>query len=149
VWWNARLLGDGIVLLLSSLGSCKSLFSDQKKFSSFFFIFFFFFLFVAGKKRQHVGLKFSTGKCSVFIISFLNFFIFLWPMPLFLLFNTQTMHSKSFYTALLCFPKSPGGILARVFLFLRRTRCPLRHAARGFFLKLLVYVDAFSTFEYL
>jgi hypothetical protein len=27
-------------------------------------------------------------------------------MPLFLLFNTPTMHIKSFYTALLCFPKN-------------------------------------------
>jgi hypothetical protein len=34
--------------------------------------------------------------------------IFLWPMPLFLLFNTQTMHIKVilYTTALLCFPKN-------------------------------------------
>jgi hypothetical protein len=32
----------------------------------------------------------------------------LWPMPLFLLFNTQTMHIKSFYTQKHCyiFPKN-------------------------------------------
>jgi hypothetical protein len=30
----------------------------------------------------------------------------MWPMPLFLLFKTPTMHIKPFYTALLCFPKN-------------------------------------------
>jgi hypothetical protein len=36
-------------------------------------------------------------------------------------------------TALLCFPKTlyPGGIRTRVFLFQRRIRCLLRHAARA------------------
>jgi hypothetical protein len=58
-------------------------------------------------------------------------------MPLFILlsFNTQTMYIKSFLytTALLCFPKNliPGGIRTRVFSFLRRVQCPLRHAARA------------------
>jgi hypothetical protein len=60
----------------------------------------------------------------------------LWPMPLFLLFNTQTMHIKSFYTQQHCYVSLktlyPGGIRTRVFLFLRRMRCPLRHAARAF-----------------
>jgi hypothetical protein len=49
-------------------------------------------------------------------------------------FNTQTMHIKSFYTQQQChgFLKTlyPGGIRTRVFSFLRRMRCPLRHAAK-------------------
>jgi hypothetical protein len=56
-------------------------------------------------------------------------------MPLFLLFNTQTMHIKSFYTQQNCYVPLktlyPGGIQTRVFLFLRRMRCPLRHSARA------------------
>jgi hypothetical protein len=50
-------------------------------------------------------------------------------------FNTQTMHNKTFYTQLHCyvFGKTlyPGGIRTQVFSFLRRMRCPLRHAARA------------------
>jgi hypothetical protein len=46
------------------------------------------------------------------------------------------MHIKSFYTQQHCYvsPKKtlyPGGIWTRVFMFLRRMRCPLRHAARA------------------
>jgi hypothetical protein len=62
-------------------------------------------------------------------------FILLWPMPLFLLSNTQTMHIKSFYAQQHCYVSLktlyPGGIRTRVFLLLRRVRCPLRHAARA------------------
>jgi hypothetical protein len=50
-------------------------------------------------------------------------------------FNTQTMHIKSFYTQQHCYVSQktlhPGGIRTRVFLFLSRMRCPLRHAARA------------------
>jgi hypothetical protein len=50
-------------------------------------------------------------------------------------FNTQTMHIKLFYTKQHCYvslkTSFPGGIRTRVFLFLRRMRCPLRHAATG------------------
>jgi hypothetical protein len=50
-------------------------------------------------------------------------------------FNTQTMHIQSFYTQQYCYVSLktlyPGGIRARVFSFLRRIRCPLRHAARA------------------
>jgi hypothetical protein len=50
-------------------------------------------------------------------------------------FNTQTMQIKSFYTQQHCYVSLktlyPGGIRTRVFLFLRRMRCPLRHAARA------------------
>jgi hypothetical protein len=50
-------------------------------------------------------------------------------------FNTQSMHIKSFYTQQHCYVSLktlyPGGIRTRVFLFLRRMRCPLRHAAIG------------------
>jgi hypothetical protein len=50
-------------------------------------------------------------------------------------FNTQTMHIKSFYTQQHCYESLktlyPGGIWARVFLFLRQLGCPLRHAARA------------------
>jgi hypothetical protein len=55
----------------------------------------------------------------------------LWPMPLVLLFNTQAMHIKSFYTQQHCYVSlktlHPGGIRTRVFLFLRQRR----HAARS------------------
>jgi hypothetical protein len=65
-------------------------------------------------------------------------------MPLFLLFNTQTMHFKSSYTQQHCyvFLKTlyPGGIRTRVFLFLRRMRCPLRHAARVVLITLNVLI---------
>jgi hypothetical protein len=66
------------------------------------------------------------------IVSFKN--KILWPTPLLLLFNTQTMHIKSFYTQQHCYVSLqknlyPGGIQTRVFLFLRQMRCPLRHAA--------------------
>jgi hypothetical protein len=58
-------------------------------------------------------------------------------MTLFLLFNTQTMHIKLFYTQQHCYVSLktlyPGGIRTRVFLFLRRMRCPLRHAARALY----------------
>jgi hypothetical protein len=68
-----------------------------------------------------------------------NFFSKFWPMPLFLLFNTQTMHRKSFHTQQHCYVPLknfyPGGIRTRVFLFLRRMRCPLRHADRAEFPK--------------
>jgi hypothetical protein len=51
-------------------------------------------------------------------------------------FNTQTMHIKSYYTQQHCYDSLktlyPGGIGTRVFSFLRRMRCPLRHAARYF-----------------
>jgi hypothetical protein len=51
-------------------------------------------------------------------------------------FNTQTTHIKSFYTQqhgyVSLITLYPGGIRTRVFLFLRRMRCPLRHAARAF-----------------
>jgi hypothetical protein len=61
---------------------------------------------------------------------------FLWPMPLFLfsthkqcllshLGNTQQHYYVSLKTLY------PGGIRTRVFTFLRRMRCPLRHAARA------------------
>jgi hypothetical protein len=57
------------------------------------------------------------------------------PWPSFLLFNTQTMHIKSFYTQQHCRVSLktlyPGGIRTQVFLFLRQMRCPLRHAARA------------------
>jgi hypothetical protein len=50
-------------------------------------------------------------------------------------FNTQTMHIKSFYSQQHCFvslkTSYPEGIRTRVFLFQRRMRCPLRHAARA------------------
>jgi hypothetical protein len=49
-------------------------------------------------------------------------------------FNTQTMHIKSFYTQQHCYVSlktlCPGGVWTRVFSFLRRIICPLRHAAR-------------------
>jgi hypothetical protein len=45
------------------------------------------------------------------------------------------MHLKSFYTQQHCYVSLktlyPGGIQTRVFSFLRRMRCPLRHAARA------------------
>jgi hypothetical protein len=50
-------------------------------------------------------------------------------------FNTQTMHIKSFCTQQHCYVSLkalyPGGIQTGVFSFLRRMRCPLRHAALG------------------
>jgi hypothetical protein len=50
-------------------------------------------------------------------------------------FNTQTMHIKSFYTqqhwCVSLKTSYPGGIRTQVFSFLRRMRCPLRHAAIG------------------
>jgi hypothetical protein len=56
-------------------------------------------------------------------------------MPLFHLSNTQTMHFKLFYTQkhshVSLKTLYPGGIRARVFLFLRQMQCPLRHAARA------------------
>jgi hypothetical protein len=55
---------------------------------------------------------------------------------LYLSYNIQTMHIKSFYKQKHCyvFLKTlyPGGIRTRVFSFLRRMQwCPLRHAARA------------------
>jgi hypothetical protein len=51
------------------------------------------------------------------------------------LFNTQTMHIKSFYTQQHCYVSLrnilPGVIRTRVFSFLRQMRCPMRHAARA------------------
>jgi hypothetical protein len=50
-------------------------------------------------------------------------------MPLFLLFNTQAMQIKSFYTQQHCYVSLKtlytGGIWTRVFLFLRQMWCPL------------------------
>jgi hypothetical protein len=50
-------------------------------------------------------------------------------------FNTQTMHIKSFYTQHHCYvfliTLYPVVVRTRVFLFLRRVRCPLCHAARA------------------
>jgi hypothetical protein len=47
------------------------------------------------------------------------------------------MQIKSFYTQQHCCVSLkilyPGGIRTRVFLFLRRMRCPLRHATRAFY----------------
>jgi hypothetical protein len=58
-----------------------------------------------------------------------NIFAFISP------FNSQTMHIKSFYTQQHCYVSLktfyPGGIRTQVFLFMRRMRCPLRHAARA------------------
>jgi hypothetical protein len=90
----------------------------------------------------------STGNCSSESgttssgfasrwLSYQKFFFQKKPLRtiiLFLLFNTQTMHIKLFYTQQHCYVSLkalyPGGIWTWVFLFLRRMRCPLRHAAR-------------------
>jgi hypothetical protein len=49
--------------------------------------------------------------------------------------NTQTLLIKSFYTQQHCYVSLntlyPGRIRTRVFSFLRRMLCPLRHAARA------------------
>jgi ethanolamine utilization cobalamin adenosyltransferase len=52
-------------------------------------------------------------------------------------FNAQTVHIKSvmyIHNSTAIFPSKtlyPCGIRTRVFLFLRRMRCPLRHAAKA------------------
>jgi hypothetical protein len=50
-------------------------------------------------------------------------------------FNTQTSHIKPLFTQHHCYvPQKtlyPGGIRTRVFSFLRRVQCPMRHAATG------------------
>jgi hypothetical protein len=51
----------------------------------------------------------------------------------FISFNTQTLHIKSVYTQQHCYVSLktlyPVGIRTQVFSFLRRMRCPLRHAS--------------------
>jgi hypothetical protein len=70
----------------------------------------------------------TTGLCSQFSPD--DFFLIM--ANAFISFNTQTMHIKSLYTQLHCYVSLktlyPGGIRTRVFPFLRRMRCPLRHA---------------------
>jgi hypothetical protein len=50
-------------------------------------------------------------------------------------FHMHTMYTKPFYTQQHCYVSLktlyPGGIQTRVFLFLRRMRCPVRHATRA------------------
>jgi hypothetical protein len=52
------------------------------------------------------------------------------------LFNTQTMHIILFFTQQHCYVSLktlyPGRIRTWVFSFVRRMRCPLRYAARGY-----------------
>jgi hypothetical protein len=70
----------------------------------------------------------TWGQCFLIYIFVANAFI---VSP----FNTYAMHFKSSYTQQQCnvSPNTlyPGGIRTRVFLFLRRMRRPLRHAARA------------------
>jgi hypothetical protein len=86
------------------------------------------------KLHTHTG-KTSYPKLLINQTDTCFLLLFLGPMPLFLRFNTQTMHFKSLYTQQHCYVSLktlyPGGIRSRVFLFLRRMRCPLRHAARA------------------
>jgi hypothetical protein len=77
---------------------------------------------------------FSTGISDTVPHRLLLFYIFVanaFISP----FNTQTMQIKSFYTQQHCFfpliTLYLDGIRTRVFLFLKRMRCPLRHAARA------------------
>jgi hypothetical protein len=64
-------------------------------------------------------------------------------------FNTQTMHVKSLYAQQHCYVSQkkliPCRIRTRVFLFLRRLRCSLRHAARARSRSRSIFLDIYFT----
>jgi hypothetical protein len=99
-------------------------------------------LIIVTKVKIH-GIQIAAKVSFIFSVSFgfrgnflgfINKYIFLWPMPLFLLsthkqcilsyfiHNSIAVSLKTFYH---------GGIQTRVFLFLRQMKCPLLHAARA------------------